>query len=705
MATAAHSGPPSSYAEITTAADFLTDLRRKGYNDVDLRKYLIQTRGLSFQQVNEAFAISRQRMRDKHNERSQRHLPKSGRPPDIPQKNRKSPSVPGKDRSINVQSQSPSNAERPEKSIAPQAKKSNVLGFLLPHKQEGGRKLIKEFLTNEWNYCIVLECLKNEYHAELAKMAGERKLRMARTEVDNMFRHIPKLLKFHRTFYRDLSQGSSIGRMFVRLFDFFKGYGEYMKDCAATIKKMREYTRDMRLHNTLKEIKSRSRRTKDDMTDLLLVPLDRIIDYHDFLNTLYQWADSKQRDDYTFLGKATRRIGRVAKYIETYKHGILNRNEMNKIQTFLGKQCEILSVRRRIVRRGMMIRRTTGWPPRNKHYIFLLFNDVLVWTTRKGDLQNVVLLSNCVIGPSDSKNNTERKFKIMVSLKDRRDKILLLECTSKRQRDEWYNAVEMTISSGGKSNRNCEISSIVNPSIDLKSESSSDEEEEEHTDTLAKGTPPSMENTVNLCAVGKESTIGELKQNAGNDQPSNFDISDDTYDENYERSHNYIYQELKEFGEMDDTESQISEFDQDFCERYLRCDGKQESASLSAFTSMVPSKYDSSGHAAILRENVGNGCEQRTFERRSLGRVSLGEHHWQRGPRKSTTPRTQFFNRGSIIRRLTEKSSEEAAHKLERSSSLKIRLDDGILSIVPNTLDLERSSTFAIRLNDFDDYL
>jgi len=703
MATAAHSGT-SPDAEITTAADFLTDLRRKGYNDVDLRKYLIQTRGLSFQQVNEAFAISQQRMSDKDNKRSKHNLTNCGRPPNIAQKNRKGPGIPERDRSTNVQSQSPSNAERPEKSIAPQTKKSNVLGFLLPHKQEGGRKLIKEFLTNEWNYCIVLECLKNEYHAQLVKMAGERKLRMAKKDIDKIFRHIPKLLKFHRTFYRDLSQGSNIGRMFVRLFDFFKGYGEYMKDCAATIKKMREYTRDMRLHDILKEIKSRSRRTKDDMTDLLLVPLDRIIDYHDFLTTLYLWADSNQRDDYIFLGKAKRRIGRVAKYIETYKHGILNRNEMNKIQTFLGKQCEILSVRRRIVRRGMMIRRTTGWPPRNKHYIFLLFNDVLVWTTRKGDLQNVVLLSNCVIGPSDSKNNTERKFKIMVSLKDRRDKILLLECSSKRQRDEWYNAVEMTISSGGKSNRNCEISSIVNPSIDLKSESSSDEEEEEQTDTLAKGTPPSMENTVNLCAPGKESTIGEMKQNADNDQPSNFDISDDTYDENYERSHNYIYQELKEFGEMDDTESQVSEFDREFCEKYLHYDGKQESTSLSAFTSMVPSKYDSSGHVAILRENVSSGGEQKKFERRSLGKLSLGENH-QRGPKKSTTPRTQFFNRGSIIRRLSEKSSVEAAHKLERSSSLRIRLDDGILSIVPNTLDLERSSTFAIRLNDFDDYL
>jgi len=703
MATAAHSGT-SPDAEITTAADFLTDLRRKGYNDVDLRKYLIQTRGLSFQQVNEAFAISQQRMSDKKKEKSKHNLTNSGRPPNIEQKNRNSPGIPERDRSTNVQSQSPSNAEREEKSIAPQTKKSNVLGFLLPHKQEGGRQLIKEFLTNEWNYCIVLECLKNEYHAELVKMAGERKLRMAKKEVDKIFRHIPKLLKFHRTFYRDLSQGSNIGRMFVRLFDFFKGYGEYMKDCAATIKKMREYTRDMRLHDILKNIKSRSRRTKDDMTDLLLVPLDRIIDYHDFLNTLYLWADSNQRDDYIFLGKATRRIGRVAKYIATYKHGILNRNEMNKIQTFLGKQCEILSVRRRIVRRGMMIRRTTGWPPRNKHYIFLLFNDVLVWTTRKGDLQNVVLLSNCVIGPSDSKNNTERKFKIMVSLKDRRDKILLLECTSKRQRDEWYNAVEMTISSGGKSNRNCEISSIVNPSIDLKSESSSDEEEEEQTDTLAKGTPPSMENTVNLCAPGKESTIGAMKQNTDNDQPSNFDISDDTYDENYERSHNYIYQELKEFGEMDETQSQISEFDREFCEKYIDYDGKQESTSLSAFTSMVPSKYDSSGHVAILRENVSSGGEQKKFERRSLGKLSLGESH-QRGPKKSTTPRTQFFNRGSIIRRLSEKSSAEAAHKLERSSSLKIRLDDGILSIVPNTLDLERSSTFAIRLNDFDDYL
>merc|ERR1719419_2236995 len=99
--------------------------------------------------------------------------------------------------------------------------------------------------------------------------------------------------------------------------------------------------------------------------DLILSPLDRINDYKTFLDTLYEWADKRHESEFVFLGKASRRIGRVAEYIDKWKHIIINRNEMNKVQQFLEKQCIIISTNRRIVRRGLMIRRTTTWPYRN----------------------------------------------------------------------------------------------------------------------------------------------------------------------------------------------------------------------------------------------------------------------------------------------------------------------------------------------------
>merc|ERR1719420_1497766 len=121
----------------------------------------------------------------------------------------------------------------------------------------------------------------------------------------------------------DLNRGANIGKLFVKLFSFFKGYVEYMKDCTQTIEKMREYTRDKNLHKQLTKIRASSIRPKDDMVDLLLVPLDRIQDYKEFLDRLYEWTH-QDHPDYITLGKASRRIGRVAKYIEKYKYGISN---------------------------------------------------------------------------------------------------------------------------------------------------------------------------------------------------------------------------------------------------------------------------------------------------------------------------------------------------------------------------------------------
>lgn len=182
------------------------------------------------------------------------------------------------------------------------------------------------------------------------------------------------------------------------------------------------------------------------MMDLILSPMNRIKDYKEFIDNLYGLADKTQEPDYLFLGKASRKIGRIVSWIEMYKHNIINENEMNKVQQFLDTQCSIISPNRRIVRRGLMIRRTTTWPARNKHYVFFLFNDVLLWTTRKGDLQNLVFLRDCVVRPSESRYNRARKFEVVANgQRYKYYKLLKLECRDPRQRNEWYNVIKREV--------------------------------------------------------------------------------------------------------------------------------------------------------------------------------------------------------------------------------------------------------------------
>jgi len=183
---------------------------------------------------------------------------------------------------------------------------------------------------------------------------------MTRKEVDEIFIQIPTLIYFHKGFLLDLQRGSNIGKLFVRHFKVFEGYAQYMQNCQQTVLNMRKYIRDSRLHICLALISEQSKRKGHDLIDLLLTPLDRMLDYKDFLNRLLRSIDKTKALHYDILSKASRRIGRVATYIEKYKYGICNQNEMNKVQLFLGDQCNILPPYRFIIRRGMMMLRTSG---------------------------------------------------------------------------------------------------------------------------------------------------------------------------------------------------------------------------------------------------------------------------------------------------------------------------------------------------------
>jgi len=288
---------------VTTAVGFLDDVSKQNWNEADLRRYLIGKQGLSDEQVEEAFMIHRLRSN---------LVKKDGRMSNMEEGFR----------------------ERPERQLVKQNQathetNNNVtianLSFLLPSRKEAGEKLINDFLVCEKGYCIVLECLQEEYLRELTLQARLGKIGLKRDEVDEVFCHVPKLLKFHQTFYTDLLVGTNIGRLFIRRLNFFKGYGEYIKDVTSTIEMLREHMFDKKLQKCLGAVRRRSRVTKNDLTDLLLTPLDRILDYKIFLNKLYELADETQMVEYDFFGKAARRIGRIAKYIEKYRHGVINR--------------------------------------------------------------------------------------------------------------------------------------------------------------------------------------------------------------------------------------------------------------------------------------------------------------------------------------------------------------------------------------------
>jgi len=406
--------------EVVTAVEFLCNLYQKDYKEEVLKRYLTHKRGLSKEQVDEAFKIYHLRIKMEEVKES---------------------SVP----------QDPESTKGQKKSVEKWSSKDTSsetqvfwksLSYLLPNRQAEGVSLFKSFLTTEREYCSILECLQNEWYPKLTVMADEELFDMTRKEVNLIFKRIPEMLRFHSVFYEDLNNGFSIGGMFVGLLNFFKSYADYLRSCLDITQTMRAHVHDKRLCSCMTKVKKKSSRKWDDLSDLLLVPLGRICEYKIFLKQLFKWANSTKKAEYDVLGKAMRRIGRIADHVDKYRHDILNQCEMNKIQTFMGRQCDILSPNRRLVRRGMLIRRKVGWAGRKRTYIFFLFNDCLLWANQKGELQNLVQLRVCEVFPSTGIDK-ERKFNIVV--RNPRPKTILLECITMRQRSAWYRALERTI--------------------------------------------------------------------------------------------------------------------------------------------------------------------------------------------------------------------------------------------------------------------
>jgi len=564
-----------------TAADFLDEVYGKQYDETALRRYLINKRQLTVSQVNSAFSIHRERQRVKAERQDE---PKS------------LPSVP----KVCRDSQ---NTDRPEKTL----KESNQThvskpAFIAADKTYAGEKLIRDFLNAENLYCELLECLWREYYMKLSEMGFQRKIQLSSLKVKEIFERIPQLLKFHNTFYRDLKKGANIGQMFVRLLYFFKGYSEYMKSLTKILNLLGKHTGDEELGKCLSKIRKHSKFRPYDLTALLMVPLDRIMEYKLFLDNLLVMAD-KSNETYHYLVKAARRLGRVASWVKANRFVITNLHEIYRVQLYLRGQVNIMVDRRRIIRRGMIIRRTEGWTARNKQYVFFLFNDILLWTTRRGIFQNVVALDSCEVLPWEGISKFEKKkFKVVAKNKDR-VKTLWLECRTERQKEAWFSALESAIENSHKipHQAKADIPSTIfedsedemanQPPEESSKNSLKIERMEKDTDVITAPVTPS---------TNSKRSYGKPNEEKHPDQ----DHEDLTYD--FEISRNYSMHEFHGFDSFDDNCSTISESELKFFEdhgSYRKLRDASSVHNMSPFT-----KYSTKRHSQEILEESKLKC-------------------------------------------------------------------------------------------------
>jgi len=458
-----------------------------------------------------------------------------------------------------------------------------------------------------------------------------------------------------------LKAGEDIGRMFVRLLHFFKKYPEYMKSLTVTIKQLGTYAGDKVFQKCLKQIRRDSKFQPHDLVGLMLIPLDRIVEYKVFLDNLVALANAtKSRSEY--LNKAARRIGRISSYIKKYRSVINNIHEIYRVQIYLAGQVDIFADKRRLIKRGMIIRRTEGWTARNKQYVFFLFNDILLWTTKKGAFQNVVPLEKCEVLPWEARNNSKHKLKLIA--REDRVKTLWLECKSQRQRDDWYCTLERAIVDSHKL--------LFQEMIELPEvvvyEDSDEEQKVKHPSDLNNNENAVLKKTVDKISINpgsrsslnlgsrsslhlsSRSSLMAIAENEGENKKHDSDSEDFAYD--YECSQNYSTYEFKGFDPFNDTASQISESDLRFYEensRYKKIRDGTTAGSLSPFRndsrgqmsnsgSMNELTYNSSGSMINTANSPSHG--DNIEKNRSRTDVS---HYISKSPR--------FVRKSGIIRR------------------------------------------------------
>jgi len=612
---------------ITPAVKFLGDVHKRGFNEISLRKYLVEKRGLSSVQINEAFRIHNARLAGIEEDKN-------------------SPRVTIVRESIASNQDMTEELGNVKKVQAEPKTKIEISLLYTTGRQEEGQRLFEDFINSEWDYCTKLEFLKNVYYKELAELAEKRFFRLTKEDLDVMFQRIPKLLLVHSFFYNELKRGAHIGHVFVKFFRTFKSYLDYMKDCSSTVRKMSEYVLDKKLHKSVLDIRGRSNPKQDDVIDMLLCPLNRIVEYNQFLEKIWKFADKTEKVKDGYLAKALRKIGKIAKNIERYKYSIFNRNEMNKVQQFLGSQWKILHPMRRVIRRGTMVQQISGWTTKKKNYIFFLFNDLLVWTTTKGELQHIIQLRKWNLMISDSKHYNEKKFKL-ISNQDKR-KTILLECSSKWQRDAWFTAVKIAMKAAKE--LKIDTSSMSNLFSSAKSNENSSVKAR-HSRSLSL----SLLNR-NPFVKGRRRILSDSDSRRESIDTGNgvSGIDDFTYDEHYERSYN-LDTEFKELESMsDESDSQTLDYeDEQFFKKYGVTSEKQEAkrsvGQLNPFQGGTPG-HDSD--ESFTDQVLNHEREEKQEAKRSGGQLIPFRSTNLRASNESLT--NQVLNKERI-----EKASEE----------------------------------------------
>lgn len=251
-------------------------------------------------------------------------------------------------------------------------------------------QVVREILSTERSYVESLQSLVALYVRPI-RDAVKTKDRILKDEhIAKLFSNIEMVVNIHVPFLVDLervvsewSDESSISPLFTKYAPFFKVYTVYVnnhENASALLHKLLKEKKYSKFQKFESEATANPLAKGLNLNSFLIMPIQRIPRYKLLLSEIIKNTE-ESHVDHVGLGKALEVINGVAMHVNDAVRISENHRYLLQIQDEFTNPVDLIAPNRVFVRKGSMLRVCRK---EHREYMFYLFNDLLIYGTKRG---------------------------------------------------------------------------------------------------------------------------------------------------------------------------------------------------------------------------------------------------------------------------------------------------------------------------------
>lgn len=277
-------------------------------------------------------------------------------------------------------------------------------------------------------------------------------------DIGEIFLNISPIYDFNRKLYGELMKArlvgidelmTRLGKIMSQHIPFFKLYTTYIK----AQKKAQAAFETARLKKKFQQfLQINEECCGHQLAEMLTVPVMRLPQYLRFLGAIHSKMHDSDKAAMELGDALTQLLAMTDEIAETLRDEKARRMVVTLQQQWFKNNCELVSQARFFIKQGDMkiIFPKSLFKARWKRYVFILFNDMLLWSTKKGMFAASIVDMHRLHGMTvtDEPNGPDygSAFKIRISgIQDSPNVELLLSCKSDAEKQKWMQVLEACI--------------------------------------------------------------------------------------------------------------------------------------------------------------------------------------------------------------------------------------------------------------------